>query len=77
MEFYRGDVQVNHPTFAEGSQAVTQAAGAPTEISASNIVYSKDDDNAIDEFHRRAGSYYSLNTASLKTAINYNFLVFV
>ena len=57
MEFYRGDFQAGHPTFAEGSQAVTQPAGAPAEISAPKIVYSKEDDDAIDEFHRRTGSY--------------------
>ena len=54
MEFYRGDIQAGHPTFAEGSQAATQLA-APVEISTPKIVYSKEDDNAIDEFHRRAG----------------------
>ena len=57
MEFYRGDLQVGHPTFAEGSQAATQQAGKPVEISAPKIVYSKEDDDAIDEFHRRSGSY--------------------
>ena len=55
MEFYRGDLQIGHPTFAEGSQAATQAAGTPVEISALKIVYSKEDDDAIDEFHRRTG----------------------
>ena len=56
MEFYRGDFQAGHPTFAEGSQAATQLAGMPVDISASKIVYSKEDDDAIDEFHRRTGS---------------------
>ena len=56
MEFYRGDLQVGHPSFAEGSQAATQLAGVPVEISAPKIVYSKEDDDAIDEFHRRTGS---------------------
>ena len=56
MEFYRGDFQAGHPTFAESSQAMTQLAGAPAEISAPKIVYSKEDDDAIDEFHRRTGS---------------------
>ena len=55
MEFYRGDFQVAHPTFAEGSQAATQLVGMPVDITASNIVYSKEDDDAIDEFHRRTG----------------------
>ena len=56
MEFYRGDLKVGHPSFAEGSQAATQLAGVPAEISAPKIVYSKEDDDAIDEFHRRTGS---------------------
>ena len=57
MEFYRGEVQVEHPTFAEGSQAATHGTGTPVEISAPKIVYSKEDDDAIDEFHRRTGSF--------------------
>jgi alcohol oxidase len=57
MEFYRGDLQIGHPTFAEGSQAATQQAGTPVEVSAPKIVYSKEDDDAIDKFHRRSGSY--------------------
>ena len=57
MEFYRGDIQDEHPTFAEGSQAATQPTGTPVEISAPRIVYSKEDDDTIDEFHRRKGSY--------------------
>ena len=57
MEFYRDDIQVEHPTFAEGSQAATQPTGMPVEISAPKIVYSKEDDDAIDEFHRRKGSH--------------------
>ena len=57
MEYYHGDLLVGHPTFAEGSQAATQQAGTPVEISAPKIVYSKEDDDAIDEYHRRNGSY--------------------
>ena len=56
MEFYRGDCQAKHPTFAPGSQAAIQQAGTPVEISASKIIYSKEDDDAIDEFHRRTSS---------------------
>ena len=55
MELYHGDLQVGHPTFAEGSQAATQPACSPVEISAPEIVYSKEDDDAIDEYHRRSG----------------------
>ena len=57
IEFYRGEVQVEHPTFAEGSQATTHPTDTPVEISAPKIVYSKEDDDAIDEFHRCKGSY--------------------
>ena len=57
MEFYRGELQAGHPNFAEGSQAATQQAVTPVDISAPKIVYSKEDDDAIDEFHRRSGSY--------------------
>ena len=53
MDIYCGDVQVGHPTFAEGSQAATQPTGTPVEISEPKIVYSKEDDDTIDEFHRR------------------------
>ena len=57
MEFYRGDYQGRHPEFPAGSQAAIQLAGTPMEISASEIVYSKEDDDAIDEFHRRTSSF--------------------
>jgi alcohol oxidase len=57
MEFYRGELQVGHPNFAQGSQAATHAANTPVEISAPKIVYSKEDDDAIDEYHRRTGLY--------------------
>ena len=65
MEFYRGDLKIGHPTFPEGSQAVTKQAGTPVEIFAPKIVYSKEDDDAIDEFHRLTGSY----TTCLRWAI--------
>ena len=55
MELYHGDLQVGHPTFAQGSQAGTQLS-TPVAISAPKIVYSKEDDDAIDEYHRRTGS---------------------
>ena len=57
MEFYRGELKAGHPNFAEGSQAAIQEAGTPVQISAPKIVYSKEDDDAIDEFHRRTGLY--------------------
>ena len=61
MEFYRGDVQAAHPTLPEGSQAAIKLADGPVEISAPKIVYSKEYDDAIDEYHRRSGPLYILN----------------
>ena len=61
MDFYRGDLEAGHPPFAEGSEAAAQQSGTPVDISAPTIVYSKKDDDAIDEFHRRSGSYTTLN----------------
>jgi hypothetical protein len=61
MDFYRGDLQAGHPAFAEDSEAATQQTGTPVDISAPKIVYSKKDDDAIDEFHRRSGLYTTLN----------------
>ena len=49
MELYCGDLQVGHPTFAAGWYT--------REISAPKLVCSKEDDDAIDEFHTRSGSY--------------------
>jgi hypothetical protein len=49
---------VKSASFPEGSQAATKQAGTPVEKFAPKIVYSKeDDDDAIDEFYRRTGSY--------------------
>ena len=56
MKLYHGDLQVGPPAFADGSQAATQPVGKPVEIAASKIFYSKEDDDAIDEYHRRTGS---------------------
>ncbi|KAF8813030.1 alcohol oxidase [Phlegmacium glaucopus] len=69
MEFYRGELLVGHPTFPDGSQAATQQhASTPVEISAPKIVYSKEDDDVIDEFHRRTvgTSSHSMGTCAMK-----------
>ncbi|KAF8813022.1 alcohol oxidase [Phlegmacium glaucopus] len=68
MEFYRGDLPDGHPSFAEGSQAATQPVGTPAETSTSEIVYSKEDDDAIDKFHRRTveTSWHSIGTCAMK-----------
>jgi alcohol oxidase len=55
LKYYAGDVVVGHPNFKPGSTAATSHSNAPTAVTASEIVYSKEDDDAIDEFHRRTG----------------------
>jgi hypothetical protein len=72
MDFYRGDLQAGHPAFAEGSEAAAQQSGTPVDTSAPMIVYSKKDDDAIDEFHRHSGSYTTLN---FELALNFCYLV--
>jgi len=68
MEFYRGDLGVAHPTFTEGSQAAAQLIDTPVEASASKIVYSKEDDDAIDNFHRPTvqTTWHSIGTCAMK-----------
>lgn len=58
MKYYAGDVVVGHPSF--DSKAATSQSNAPAALAASNIVYSKEDDDAIDEYHRRTGLSSSL-----------------
>ena len=57
MKYYRGEVVSAHPNFPAGSLAATQSSASPVEISAPNITYTKDDDNAIDKFHREIGEF--------------------
>jgi alcohol oxidase len=52
MKMYRGEVPSGHPNFPRGSLAECKAAEGPVDTDAPDIVYSKDDDDAIDQFHR-------------------------
>ena len=55
MKFYRGEIVSSHPKFAEGSAAETRSSSSPVEITAPDIVYTKEDDEAIDRYNREAG----------------------
>ncbi|KAF8150064.1 GMC oxidoreductase-domain-containing protein [Crassisporium funariophilum] len=68
MNQYRGEVIVGHPNFAEGSRAASQLASKPVDISTSDIVYSEEDDAAIDEYHRRTveTTWHSIGTCAMK-----------
>ena len=60
LKYYAGDVVVGHPNFKPGSKAATSQSNAPTAVTAPKIVYSKEDDDAIDEYHRRTGWFLPL-----------------
>jgi len=49
---YRGEVAAGHPSFPEGSAAACGEASGPVGVDAPDIVYTAEDDKAIDEFHR-------------------------
>ncbi|KAH9481388.1 Alcohol oxidase 1 [Psilocybe cubensis] len=53
LKYYAGDLVVGHPIFKENSNARTIQPASPVNVSAPIIVYSKEDDAAIDEYHRR------------------------
>lgn len=59
MTFYRGEILSSHPEFAKGSAAETRSSAMPVEITAPNIVYTKEDDEAIDQFNREIGESMS------------------
>jgi alcohol oxidase len=59
LKYYAGDLVVGHPNFKPGSKAATSQSNAPTALTASEIVYSKEDDDAIDEYHRRTSLFLS------------------
>ena len=59
MASYRGEYKHGHPRFSEGSQAATNASASPVDISSPDIVYSAEDDEAIDTYCRETGLYYT------------------
>ncbi|TFK74193.1 alcohol oxidase [Pluteus cervinus] len=68
MKSYRGELAISHPLFPEGSEARAQLAVGPVGISAPDIKYSKEDDDAIDEYHRRTveTTWHSIGTCAMK-----------
>ncbi|KAF8622855.1 hypothetical protein AX15_006699 [Amanita polypyramis BW_CC] len=68
MKLYRGEYSPGHPRFPEGSTARCKPAEGPVDVDAPDIAYSKEDNDAIDEFHReRVGTVcHSLGTCAMK-----------
>jgi len=55
MKLYRGEILSSHPEFPRGSAAETRRSAMPVEIAAPDIIYTKEDDEAIDRFYREIG----------------------
>ncbi|KAF8338384.1 GMC oxidoreductase-domain-containing protein [Amanita rubescens] len=68
MRIYRGEYSSRHPKFPTGSLAECGPAKGPVDINAPNIVYSKEDDKAIDRFNREIilTSWHSMGTCAMK-----------
>ncbi|KAG6821335.1 hypothetical protein H0H93_000196 [Arthromyces matolae] len=59
MSVYRGEFVHGHPDFPEGSKAVANPSAQPVEVSSPDILYTAEDDKAIDEYHRKTGQCHS------------------
>jgi len=68
MKSYRGEYAWGHPKFPAGSAAEAKYAEGPVVIDTSDITYSKEDDEAIDQFHKGivGTSYHSIGTCAMK-----------
>ncbi|TFY67269.1 hypothetical protein EVG20_g4001 [Dentipellis fragilis] len=67
MPLFEGEYAPMHPTFAEGSQA-SHIKGAPVPVDAPKIVYSEEDDKAIERYTREfvSTAWHSLGTCAMK-----------
>ncbi|KAJ6524290.1 GMC oxidoreductase-domain-containing protein [Mycena vulgaris] len=68
MDSYRGEFAPDHPHFAAGCPAACGETEGPVPISAPDIVYSAEDDEAIDRYHRAVvgTTWHSLGTCAMK-----------
>jgi alcohol oxidase len=68
MKFFRGELEVGHPQFPAGSAAATGKDKKPVPLDASPIAYTREDDDAIDEYHKRTveTTWHSIGTCPMK-----------
>jgi len=69
MRSFRGEIPEGNPKFASGATAsVVPSAHGPVDIAAPDIVYTAEDDKAIDDHHRATVSttWHSLGTCAMK-----------
>lgn len=64
MRSYRGEFAPGNPRFTEDSPAAAREQDGPVDISAPDIVYSKEDDEVIDKWHRATGEWSCLSYVS-------------
>ncbi|KAG2367035.1 alcohol oxidase-like protein [Suillus spraguei] len=65
---YRGELADAHPKFPEGSAAACREASGPVDLNAPDIIYTAEDDEAIENYHRDRvqTSSHSLGTCAMK-----------
>ncbi|KAK2460295.1 hypothetical protein APHAL10511_007684 [Amanita phalloides] len=68
MKYYRGERLPGQPIFPERSAAECKYNEGPVDINAPDITYSKEDDEAIDQYHRAAANstWHSIGTCAMK-----------
>ncbi|KAG1859674.1 GMC oxidoreductase-domain-containing protein [Suillus subluteus] len=68
MPSYRGEVPAGHPCFPEGSAAVCRETTGPVDLNAPDLVYTAEDDEAIDRYNRDCvqTTWHSLGTCAMK-----------
>ncbi|KAF7353998.1 GMC oxidoreductase [Mycena venus] len=69
FQLYRGEYVPGHPTFTDASAASCHEEVVPVDISAQDIAYTKEDDAAIENFHRNSVQtmWHSLGTCAMKS----------
>jgi len=59
LGLYRGEFLPGNPKFPEGSEALCSASTTgPVDDSTPDIVYTSEDDKAIDDYHRNYGEFF-------------------
>ncbi|KAF8840047.1 alcohol oxidase [Paxillus ammoniavirescens] len=68
MPHYRGEFQPRHPVFPEGSAAECKENDGPVNMDAPDIVYTAEDDKAIEDYHKLiiTSARHSLGTCAMK-----------
>ncbi|KAG1870417.1 GMC oxidoreductase-domain-containing protein [Suillus tomentosus] len=73
MASYRGEVTDGHPDFPEGSAAACRETSGPVDLDAPDIVYTAEDDEAVDRFLRDIvqTACHSLGTCAMKPEVDH------